>query len=280
MNAARLNASPGRRSGFTLLELLIALSISSILLVVLSGLLSVSLTQWNRQTGRHLANSEAQWALATLVEDIQSIVRKNGESEWLQVKSVNVEGLGNTPQLLFLARPADADTIAARNDEQSEGSVCAISYRLQKRDPFDADEPIHALYRATKSPEQTAEHLGADDLFATFWGGSSATRTDDLIASNVARFDLAFRVQRPDGTEEMIREAYGLRCAETVEFGASQTTPLPEGSQILALTIELTTIDQAAQALLNDGTLPLEEILTRHGRIFSTTIDFPSPTLP
>ncbi len=273
--------SPAR--GFTLVELLVTLAITSVLLLALSSLLSVSLTQWNRQTGRHLSNSEAQWALNTLVDDLQSILPKSDGSEWLQVRAVTVENLGPTPQLMFLARPMDADAASEnRSGAFRPGDVCALCYRLEKRDPFDGGDPMHALYRTVLSPEETMEQLGAENLLDAYWRGNAGetTQTDNLLGAHIIGLDLTFRIHQPDGAEETLRQGFGLRALHELRIGDAEVSPFPDGSYLRSVTIVLTTIDPAAQSLLNAGTVPLEEIVKRHGRQYSAVVEFPTPALP
>ncbi|MCB1229847.1 MAG: prepilin-type N-terminal cleavage/methylation domain-containing protein [Verrucomicrobiae bacterium] len=271
METLKSNRIPPSR-GMTLIELLVAMVISSVLLVILASLLSVSLTQWNRQSGKRLEQTEAQMALATMVEDLQSILLKRDGSEWLQVKAVVVDDLGQTPQLMFLARPTDVSP-------DRKGDVCAISYRLQKRDPFHAKEPIHALYRAVIPPEAAIQKLGAEDLDIAYWSGGSIdpVATDNLIAANIVRLSLSFQLEEPDGTIKTVSEGFGWHARREITVGAAEDSPYPEGTFIRRLEIRLTSIDRTAQLLLSDGTLPLDEIISRFGRDYGTVVEFPRP---
>ncbi len=270
MNSDRFQGS-SQEKGVSLLELLVAVTISSVIIVLLSSLLLTSLNQWNRQTGRMQNNVEAHVALDMLVDDLRSVVLKEGKSEWLHIRTREVAGVGEVTDLLLLGRPID--------NRATRGDVAAIAYRIEKRAPFPGGDPLHGLYRTVLSPEETIDYLGAENLYEEIWKNRASLSTDDLVCSYVVELDLDVVFLVPDGTFHRLNSTRELRCSHFATLESAELSTIPPGSQVFGVDMRLTVVDRFAQNLLNQDEVNLEEFVARHGYTYTSTVDFSSRAL-
>ncbi len=268
----RYPAQTENREGFTLLEVLVSITVSSVLLGILFYLLSFTLDQWRSQTDGQINSAEARSALSYLEEDLKSVVVKNdNDAEWLRVTSVPVSDIGDVSWLTFLTRPTDVN-------RSESGDVCAVSYRVEKQPAFEGHEPVHALYRMALSPEETAAFVGTDDLNGDYWAARTrqSVALDRYLAGYVVGFDLVFRVRDPDGEIHVLEPNEEIRAARTVTVGEGSS--VPDGSVLASAEIRLTVVNRGAQQILNGQTMPLQEIVTRYGQTYHTVVEFPHPS--
>lgn len=260
-----------RRGGFSLVELLVAVSITSLILVLLSSILSVALNQWNRQTGRMRNNIEAQVALDMLVDDLRSVTIKEGRAEWFHLRTRETPDLGQTVELFLLSRPID--------NRAEVGDTAAIAYRIEKRPPFPGADPIHGLYRTVLPPAETIEHLGSENLHDDIWKTDGTPTTDDLVCNHVVGFELDVIFRLPSGKFFRLDSADSLRLSKYAFLESEDRSRVPPGATIYGFDMRLTVVDQFAQNLLHQGTVPLEDLISRHGYTYTSTVDFASRAL-
>lgn len=255
--------------GFSLIELLTAMTISSMLLVLLASLLTTSLNRWQRDTNQIQKNVEGGASLELIKRDLQSIVPKSDGAEWLHVSQVQVDNLGTKPWLMFLATAQEHGTTGDHGS-----SVCAISWRLEKQVLPGSDDSIHALYRKALPPTETIKHLGAEDLMTEIWIGreDETTTADSLVATHIVDFELIFTIRTPTGGVESI-STQSLRLTK----GTSKHSKIPTGSIVESVEIRCTSLDRDGQYRLNDeGDRSLAEIILKHGQDYRAFIEFPT----
>lgn len=263
------SVNDSERRGFSLLELLLAMSISSLLLLLMASLLSTSLNQWQRNSSFFQKNSEGTSALDLITCDLQSIVPKSDGSEWLQVFPEPVKDLDAIPWLMFLA------TAREQGSDSDRGTgVCAISYRLARQTLPGSEDAIYALYRTVLSPEETIEHLGAEDLKTSLWdkSGIPTTGVDSIIASYIIDFDLSFLIETLAGEKKQI-SPQELRLGKD----APEIPEMPAGSVVRGMEVRFTALDREGQNRLNDGGMALDAIRKERGEDFRAFIEFPLP---
>lgn len=118
---------PRRRAAFTLLELLVAMTVLAILVVMLMGLVDSATKLWRQNETRVDAYREARAALNVISEELRSLVASTN----LDYFSTNVVGLaGNSDpaaaRLFFLATLSPAAQPAG-----SKSTVCSVGYFLR-----------------------------------------------------------------------------------------------------------------------------------------------------
>jgi prepilin-type N-terminal cleavage/methylation domain-containing protein len=163
------------RRGFTLLEVMVATSIMVIIVLAVVTIATDTFKAYDRAVADLSTQSEARGVLDALENDLQTAVLRPDGRCWMEVILPGTPGapakapapIGNMqgldqPILMFFASPPDRPrwNPAASTPRQSlKGDVCAISYRLGQRSPFDMPgEPIqqvYGVYRTIVDPEGT-----------------------------------------------------------------------------------------------------------------------------
>ena len=113
--------------GFTLLELMVAMSITALIVTVLVSITSIALDAWQRSRSEVRAARQAKAALETMAKDFESLLTRSGNSyEWLSAR-VEPELKSGGGGLAGPSRRPDA--------ERGAGGVLQLGDRpLQRRD--------------------------------------------------------------------------------------------------------------------------------------------------
>jgi prepilin-type N-terminal cleavage/methylation domain-containing protein len=145
----------GMPSGFTLLEVLVASAVLAVVLVVLLGTLTTSLSLWRNTEGKMSADREARSAEMLLAQDLAGAILPANPNLWPRVDG---------EVLKFLTtKPADYQ----EDPESNSGDVCYVEYRVE-------DNRLRRAFRASK---ETFDSIKG----GTFPSGNS----NDIAAFNI-----------------------------------------------------------------------------------------------
>ncbi|WP_309397949.1 PulJ/GspJ family protein [Cerasicoccus maritimus] len=214
-----------KAKGFTLIEILAATGIMTIIILIVLSLTTNVLTVWNRSTGQLTANYEARVALDIMATDLETMVLRNRDFCWLDViydepsTSTQIESfdgaLPEMPEIYFMARVED------RPRETSGGlpiygDICTVGYALKYQDPVTGGTasssstfPMFGLYRLLIDSEHTFEDvMGSDQALlrdAIMDSGyydqhgnvgtvniNTISRMENFLAANIVDFSLVF----------------------------------------------------------------------------------------
>jgi prepilin-type N-terminal cleavage/methylation domain-containing protein len=221
MNAVRLAA----RSGFTLLELLVATSIGAVLVVLLLAVASSVSTLWTRANGRVATAATARAVLDQIETDLQSAVFRADGNVWMAAAVLSgtgnsgvwvntsagrppAESLHLTSELIDDARFGVAGTwwcFFADVGGQSAASLRAVSYQLVRRAPSSASgaEVSYLLFRSVVSDANTlAAGYNLDPVAGGYRTASAAAGNagnvirpplDAVLADHVVDFGVRFK---------------------------------------------------------------------------------------
>lgn len=147
-----------RKRGFTLIELMVATAIMTLLVLAVMGVTSHVLSTWSSASGRLGANAEARSALQYLGDDLETLVVRPKRQVWLEVDYDNVDVGGKTTRFPNISL-VTATEHRLRSDTDY-GNICAVNYQLAFRHPLvDGAEllpaPVAGLYRKVMSPSNT-----------------------------------------------------------------------------------------------------------------------------
>ena len=79
-------ASQKRKSGFTLIELMVSMGITAIIITVLVTITGVATDTWTRSRSQLRASRQAKVLIDTMAKDFESLVSRRGsDMEWLYV---------------------------------------------------------------------------------------------------------------------------------------------------------------------------------------------------
>jgi hypothetical protein len=246
-------------AAFTLLELLVAATVSILLLtLLLSAVQSIS-SNYLRTQGSITRQGNSAFALDQLVQDLESLVVPHfAGAEALRLAPETVADATNAAWLTLLATTAVDDTSASPNN--FNGATRAVSYRLAYQNSIDggATAPCYALYRAVASSLDTFTNaISKADAQAGFWASLQPTSVDCLLSENVVAFSVRFL--KADGT--------WTSPGSDIRIGRDGTTVdgTLAGGGFKRAEVTITVLSPEGARRVADG-LPLSQAISRHGR--------------
>ena len=219
--------------GFTMLELLVAMSVTVILLGMVTFMTGVSMDGYKGSRDKVLGGRQAKEALEAITQDFEAMVaRADGSNKMWLSAAVEPKLTGDAAANTTLAGPANKKITNAsrlifftaapdRYDgdiggvDDNGGDVSAVSYRLVYRDQISGTAaaavglfPTFTLYRHLVDPDDTFTHvLGQEDLTAPvapavnrFTDALDFT-AENVLAENIYQLTVTFLVQRDAGVK-------------------------------------------------------------------------------
>jgi prepilin-type N-terminal cleavage/methylation domain-containing protein len=199
-----------RNRGFTLMELMVAMAITTIIVTVLVSITSIALETWNRSRSELRASRQAKAVLETMARDFESLVTRRGNTnEWLSAitdttetqKSGNRLESTNAAKLLFFTAATDRynGAIGVSGTDMG-GDVSCVAYQLEYKDPIGSSGSgfeTFVLSRLLVDPDDTFKDLlGKQDLTAAFSSyQSDLSLPANFVCENLFQFTVTFHVQ-------------------------------------------------------------------------------------
>ena len=248
-------------AAFTLIELMVALAVTSILLVLLLNMVDSGTKLWRVNENRVDSYREARAAIGILARDLQNVLpNKNPANTFLFNATAFpiLPDVGNlvtdTNQgaaLFFLAAlPAKSQAAASNRSD-----VCQVGYFLAfGKSSSASNSAVNTLniYRYLLSSDETFQRL-TNSPHSPF--PSTLTTSDarvELLARNVTRFTAS---------------AYTYTNGSLVVFSASTNTPIPD-----LLEIRISAINQEAGKKLGTDVADFSTWTSTSGPAHSNTI--------
>ena len=225
-----------RRRGFTLMELMVAMAITSIIVTVLVSITSSALDTWNRSRSELRASRMGKMMIDSMTRDLESLVTRRGNSnEWLsaivdpELSKIGSSSLKSTgaSRLIFFTAPTDRyDGNAGIPTLDNGGDVCCVAYTLDWKRPVQVGASkfkTFILNRKLVDPDLT---FSGNAKFKPLLGVTSSTNSLDKIftasdnydlgtisnsanytSENIYQFSITFQVQVTDssGTAPIVR---------------------------------------------------------------------------
>lgn len=300
-----------RRRGFTIVELLVACAITVVLAGLAIGLISSSLSQWDRAGGLLTAEAQARQVFDLLARDIEGARLRSDGNVWMAatiqpgVGGSGVWVAGGKPSAASL-NPAAANLLDARFGEaavwlrmitsapaapaagEESTMPVAISYQIIRRPPTSsARVSQYSLYRTEVTPQATfttGYNLDAAEYVAPSNGEGTPGNIrlpvlPQLIANHVIDFGVRCYAYAPDvadGTLTLQRifpvDANDLDFSAHEMAGDGGNRRLPE---VIDVMLRVLTPEGARQtAAFEAGQFSGDwwEIATSHSVVFSRRI--------
>ena len=203
----KTQSSPASKRGFTLMELMVAMAITTIIVTVLVSITSIALDTWNRSRAELRASRQAKSMIDTMARDFESLVTRSGnENQWLSAMAPTQTIGGklkstNASELIFFTAVTDryegkiGDPTADKG-----GDVSCVGYKLEYRDPIGGTGTAFetfVLNRLLVNPDETFDELlGEPDLVDAFSSYSTKlSNVENFVCENVFQFTVTFHVQ-------------------------------------------------------------------------------------
>jgi prepilin-type N-terminal cleavage/methylation domain-containing protein len=213
-----------RRAGFTLMELMVAMAITSIIVTVLVSVTSVALETWNRSRAELRASHMGKMAVDYLARDLEAfVVRSGNNNDWCQaILDPELSTYGdslvssNASRLIFFTGATDRYNGNAGDPTLDQGGdVSCVAYLMRFRDPVNSKSlkgfKTYVLNRKLVDPNTAfTQLLGATDsrdsakyldpLFTGLYSPATISNKPNFLCENIYQFTLTFHVQTSDTT--------------------------------------------------------------------------------
>ena len=231
------NRSQSIRRGFTLVELLVAMAITTIIASILVSVTAVAVDAWNRSRAEIRAARQAKFMVDSLARDFESLVTRKGNNfEWLSAESSrNLPGSGSyqsstAANLVLFSAVTDRYDGKINGDNDKGGDVSCVSYQLDYKNPVDGNRDrfsTFTLYRLLVNPDEAFQNLlGKTDLATAFQAyRTQVTDVENFVCENVYQFSMTFHVEvvKNAGTPDAVRFTVPVSMGPTAAGGRATT---------------------------------------------------------
>lgn len=265
-------------TGFTLVEMLVALAVSMILIILLASLTTATLNFNGRVHGQLSAWQDEKVALDFFKRDFDALTQAEQGRATLSIIHETVDGPNGSSLssfwIMLLSRPASSSL---------QGGIRTVSYRLLCTDPMAPGGPDKrpALYRtqmARTLSGDTKAFLDLPDLHAGFWknywetyskDNGGKTLLDDYLVDAIVDIKVVLNYLTASGQPASLTLPPGAAVNWTSQGfeGASIITP----NQPVSIALILTSLRPRGVSLFAAGTLPLAKAIQMHGMVSSRT---------
>jgi prepilin-type N-terminal cleavage/methylation domain-containing protein len=202
------------KRGFTLVELIVAMAVTTIIITVLVGITSVAIDAWKRSRAEVRAARQGKAMLDSLARDLESmVVRKGNSFEWLYADTPSAmpgaaqsgkikEASTNALNLIFFTAATDRYKGQIGTSSDLGGDVSCASYQLAFQDPLttsaNSNYGTFALYRKLVDPKDSFNTLlGQTDLKTAFssYASNVTQEPENFVCENVYQFTVTFFVE-------------------------------------------------------------------------------------
>lgn len=303
------------KPGFTLVELLVAMTITIILLGVLIFLTGISMDTFRDSRNQVRASRQAKEAISTIAKDFEGIVLRKGGSnhEWLYAgeETSNLQGpsgreIPNTCRLIFFTGATDRYNGDIGGVDDLGGDVSAVSYRLVYRDQIttggDDTHAVFSLYRHLINPDEAFTHLLAEDDLEQAYTGQFTDEQDftseNFLVENIYEFSVTFLVEVTVNSgsapvthtvratmspgnqlQEFTMSETGIDFDGNIQFpnNSNLTEDQVRGGTIVGVDISITVLTDQGLTLAKRSGIDRAELIREHGKHFSKSITTPRP---
>ena len=296
------------KRGFTLLELMVAMAITTIIVTVLVSITSIALDTWNRSRSELRASRQAKSMLDTMARDFESmVIRKGTTNEWFSaVKAPPIGGdlkSTNAAKLVFFTGATDRyNGEVGKASVDKGGDVSCVAYSLEYKDPIGTGFATFVLNRLVVNPDETftdllgKPYLLNDPLDGSKVGSFTAAYDTQLsdpgsfTCENIYQFTVTFQVQVTDTTQtppKITQERVTLGPATTslkILGTGFATTPASTGplatGRVTSIQISATVISDFGIDQLKKRKFPTPELqadfLAKNSYQYTKQIELPS----
>ncbi len=195
--SARRSRPPGGRRGFTLIEILTATAIMSLIVTLVVSVLTQVLSAWGESSDDLTFGGYARSIFDLMAADLQTAIFRSDGSQWLSLTTEVPQGspspIANESRLIFyttspLHQSKDAGTSGTPGNP-IYGDVCAVEYRVVYDDPFEnssSTAKTFSLHRVVVDPASTFYGINGKPMMGIAVNGAGADNTlwqtfDDLV---------------------------------------------------------------------------------------------------
>lgn len=218
------------RHGFTLVELITAMAITSILVLAIMQLTNQGIALWKVVQQDVSTSASSRVALQIMSRDMESFQMAGGSNkyQWMYAKIDSTSSgapkelpIPKSAQCVFFACAPDRNPPvsssaslrsnyrdARAHNMETQGDVNTIGYRLMYRDQIlnlpgaegdDSTFPLFSLYRQVISPRVTYEQLLGKEDMEQAYVPYEKDEEKNFLCENIIEMSIIFTIQYPKG---------------------------------------------------------------------------------
>lgn len=279
--------------GFTLVELLVAMAITTIIVTILISITAISLDTWNRSRAEIRAARQAQAMTEIMARDFEAMVVRTGNNfEWLFAKASDAVGptgnqSPNSSDIIFFTAATDRyEGQVGVDGVDLGGDISAVGYALEYKDPIDpagSNFRTFVLYRKLVNPDETFENLLAEDDLEDAFGNldnAEIGETENFVCENIYQFSVTFHLERYDDVAGTFRTipvtlTQGANTSFQVFGDRIRLNGVDENSRITAIEISITVLsDTAVNAMRSTNTVS-DDFISKNSFQYSKRVEVP-----
>jgi len=199
-----------QNKGFTLVEVLIAMTITLVIVGLLMGMTKIAVATWQTTHAKARSSAIAEEVFESVSQDLESMVVRTGNNyEWFRInKSANVSSeLGpdtskemvNPIELAFFSAVTDRYNGQINTTDDNGGDISAVRYRLIHQDLVGGTgvnaRPVFALYRQRIDPDDTFEELLSKTSLDGIRNSAEIVDAENYLVENIFDFTLSFKLE-------------------------------------------------------------------------------------
>lgn len=275
------------RKAFTLIEIMVAAVIMTVLVGLVLQITGEVLKAWNRSSGKLSANAEARIAMDLITQDLETAVFRNNGQQWLLISGAT--GVGPYPRQTVSIKMFSP---ALDRDQTSPGDICGVAYELDFGPAYTGStDNVYALYRKLIPPDVTFTDLMGSpsdlaspqlELTGGEWDDVVDADNENYLVSNIVEFKVI--LYEDDGTGEAFpvnwdETSYTLTDGDFA-YGGTATNKIT--NPLLYADVFLTVVTDEGLKLLQlfdnniggTGYTNVEDIIAEHGEVLTRRVNF------
>ena len=258
------------KRGFTLMELMVAMAITTIIVTVLVSITSIAIDTWNRSRSELRAARQAKSMVETMARDFEALVTRSGnENEWLSAAARADDASTNAVDLVFFSAATDRyNGQIGVTGVDNGGDVSCVGYKLKWKDPIDGgssgDFETFVLNRLVVNPDDTFKDLlGQSTLSEKFDKGTKygdlLEEPENFVCENVFQFTVTFHVEVPpaSGTGAALNRLVTISTQDGVQKFSIKGSGIVTDPADLTLTAGRVTGVEISLTVLSDSGINL-----------------------
>ena len=291
--------NPKLRKGFTLVEVMTAMAITTVIIAVLVGMTRISMDSWKTSRDKTRAGRLAKESLELMAQDLESMVIRSGNShEWMYMKMDDTGDLGpsqnaqikNPLEFSFFTAATDRYEGQIGTSQDKGGDVSMVTYRLAYRDQLDPSGksfPVYSLYRKLVNPDETFDqYLAQSSIQALVDGADVVDDPNNFLSENIYNLTVTFVFEYTENgitTQKRIPVMQtGSQYSEVSIRGDSIVpTIFPNDVRLVAIDLGVLVVSDSAMKVFNNKRFKDNEAfaaaLKENSSYFTKTVVLPRP---
>lgn len=296
-----------------MVELIVAMAITTIIVTVLVSITSIAIETWNRSRSELRASRMGKLLLDYMARDFETLVARRGNSaEWLSAAAIPViagstlESTGASRLIFFTAATDRYDGNAGSPTLDRGGDACCAAYLLDYKRPIlmgTNQFRTFVLNRMLMNPDETfTKLLGTtsvqkplDTAFTTIYSDAVISQPPNYTCENVYQYTVTFLVQVVDSSvtppvTRTVRVPVGgsgatkfrLLGSGIITDYAGPDKELVAAGRAIAMEISATVLSDFAMEQIQQGRRPFNtdedksKFLAKNSYSFTKVVQLPS----